>query len=113
MDYIDPLLVEYFNRLLDLLETQEVQLVFVWYPSTAEYEHAAAQYFPVANHLSEMYALLAGREDVIVFDYHDVLYDQYELFTDNDHLNTAGAEIFTQLLLVDLKEKGVTWEVRP
>jgi hypothetical protein len=113
VDSIDPLVVEYFYRLLDLLETQDVQLVFVWYPATAEYEHAAAEYFPVGNHLSEMYALLAGRGDVIVLDYHDLFYDQYELFTDNDHMNTAGAEILTQMLLADLKDEGVTWKVKP
>jgi hypothetical protein len=113
VEHIDPLVVEYFNRLLDLFEAQDVQLVFVWYPATAEYTDAAAQYFPVANHLSEINALLAGRQDPIILDYHEIFYGQYEWFADNDHLNTAGAEILTQLLLADLKDEGVSWEGGP
>lgn len=111
--YIDPLVVTYFNRLLDLLEEEGVKMVFISYPSTQFYREAAAEYFPVADHISRMEALLEGREDVLILDYHALLPDRNDLFTNADHLNTDGARIFTQILLADLEENGITWELPP
>ncbi len=108
--YIDPLVAEYFNRLLDLLEEEDVQIVLVSFPSTPDYQNAAAQYFSVEDHLAEMEALIGDRENVLILDYHNLFSDRYDLFVNADHLNINGARVFTQILLADLEKNGITWD---
>jgi len=110
VEYIDPLVVNYFNRLLDLLEDKGVQIVLVSFPSTPDYQNAVNEYISVEDHLANMEALVEGRENVLVLDYHDLFLDHYEYFVNSDHLNTAGAKVFTQILLRDLENNGITWE---
>lgn len=107
--YLDPLMVDYFNRLLDLLEEGGVQLVFVWYPLTEEYVEAAGEYVSVEGHLAEMQKLLAGRENVVFLDYHDLFFAHPEYFSNADHLNIAGANALTLQLIEDLAELGIEW----
>ena len=111
-DYIDPLVVDYFNRLLDLLEAEGVQVVLVNFPTSSPYQEVAAEYLPIEDHMAQMEALVEGRENVLLLDYHDMFADRLDVFRDADHLNTSGAKILTQRLLADLQKNGITWEVR-
>ncbi len=108
-EYITPLEVVYFNRLLDLLEAHQVQIVFVWYPVTELYYQQAERFAPVDDHFATMQSLFADRDNVIWLDYHDLYWDHPEYFSDSDHMNVDGAEVFTELLVHDLAANGVTW----
>jgi hypothetical protein len=110
VEYVDPLIVKYFNRLLDLLEEEGVQMVFVIFPTSTEYQNAVAEYVQIEDHMAKMESLLIDRENVLILDYHDLFTDRYDVFIDADHLNTDGAKILTSVLLADLKENGITWE---
>lgn len=105
--YLDGVMLDYFYRLLDLLESHDVQVVFVWYPVTDLYYDFVSEYVPVELHISTIEGLLADRQPVLILDYHDFLSGQYEYFYDSTHLNMAGAPIFTQVLIEDLTEAGV------
>lgn len=105
----DPLLAAYFNRLLDLLADEQVQVVLVWYPTTEAYYQQAGSYFPVDEHFAEVQSLLGDRDNVLWLDYHTLFYDQLEYFRDSDHLNVEGAQVFTEQLIQDLEANGITW----
>ncbi len=113
VEYVDPLIVKYFNLLLDLLEEEGVQMVFVIFPTSTEYQNAVAEYVQIEDHMAKMEALLRGREHVLILDYHDMFVDRYDVFIDADHLNTDGAKILTSGLLADLEKNGITWEAEP
>lgn len=105
--YMDHVLVDYFYRLLDLLDMYGITVVLVYYPVTDTYYQAAADYIPVEDHLAAVEHLVAERPPALILDYHDLFFGQLEYFSDSDHLNVDGAEIFTDLLIQNLQEAGL------
>jgi hypothetical protein len=105
--YKDEVLVEYFLRLLDLLDLYDITVVLVYYPFTELYYDAASEYIPVQSHLSMVESLVAEQPPALILDYHDLFFGQLDYFSDSDHLNVAGAAIFTDLLIKDLTEAGL------
>ena len=104
--YMEETLVDYFLRLLDLLESHGVQVVLVWYPVTEGYYEQAARYIPADSHLEAVRELIADRARLPVYDYHDLFWEHPGYFSDSDHLNGMGAEVFTEVLIQDLEGEG-------
>ncbi|MGD2027714.1 MAG: hypothetical protein PVI99_07845, partial [Anaerolineales bacterium] len=84
--YMEETLVEYFLRLLDLLESHGAQVVLVWYPVTEGYYEQAARYIPADSHLETVKELIAERAQLPIYDYHDLFWGHPEHFSDSDHL---------------------------
>lgn len=103
----DRYLLDYFYRLLDLLDEYNVQVVFIWYPITEEYYQYAGQYVMTEAHLAKIRELLADRSPALILDYHDLFFGHPEYFADSNHLNGHGAEFFTNLLVEDLTREGL------
>ena len=97
----------YFYRLLDLLVANDVQIVFVWYPTVEEYYQGVNGYLPVEQHYATMQSLIADYPVLAYLDYHDALWEHPEYFADSDHLNPHGAEIFTEMIVEDLHNRGI------
>lgn len=106
-DYMDGVMVDYFWLLLDLLNTYGVKTVLVFFPITEYYYERVSDYLPVEDHITMVKSLLTEYPSVKIFDYHDLFFGHLEYFSDADHLNVYGAEIFTQKLIEDLTAVGV------
>lgn len=108
-DYLAPIEVTYFNRLLDMLEAQQVQIVFVWYPISEEYYEQSSGFVPVEDHFATMQNLFGDRENTLWLDYHDLFWEVPAYYRDSDHLNVDGAQVFTEQFIRDLEANGVSW----
>lgn len=107
--YFDPIVVEYQNRLLALLDEYGIQVVFVWYPVTEMYIQQVEKFVPVEEHFAAVQSMFGGQADALWLDYHDLLFGHLELFGDPTHVNYEGAQIFTEQFLQDLQTNGIVW----
>lgn len=105
--YISEDVVDYFYRLLDLLEANDIQVVLVWYPITDTYYEAAREYIQPDLHLEAVRALLVDARPALILDYHDIFDGRPHFFKDPDHVNIYGAEVVTDLLVEDLTAAGL------
>ena len=106
-DYMDAAVVEYFQRLIDLLNEYEVSVVLVWYPTSNYYYESVGEYISVETHLGRVEDLVEESQVDAVLDYHDLFFDHPEYFTDPDHLNIIGASTMTDRLVEDLTSAGL------
>ena len=104
-DYLDPLLLEYFLRMLELLKDHDVNVVLIRFPVTEEYLDGVSEYVSIEGFYEELEEILGENGfDYPILDYHDLYYGQYHLFNDPDHLNVTGAELFSLIVRDDLLE---------
>lgn len=103
-NYMDPLLFEYFLRMLELLQAHDIYVVLIRFPVTEEYLESVSQYISIEDFYEEVIEILAENGfDYLILDYHDLYYGQYHLFNDPDHLNVSGAELFSLIVRDDLR----------
>lgn len=101
---IDPLLMEYFQKILRLARTYEIEVVFVRYPHPQGY----AETLKTMGIERESYynEIMAGVDEILPsyrsFDYYDLLFDHAEYFSDPDHVNDIGAEIVSKKIAEEL-----------
>lgn len=105
---LDPDLLAYFLRMVDLLETHGVKVVLVRYPVTEWYGEESKQYVSVKDFYRTIEDGLTKNDSMfIMLDYHDLFWGQDELFLDSDHLNATGAEQISIRIKEDLDRLGV------
>jgi hypothetical protein len=95
--------IYYFLKLINLLESHDISIVYVWYPITQEYYLEASKYVPAddfINLVAEMVPL--DWKSNPIFDYHDLYWGQNHLFYNAGHLNSTGAKLFSQRLQTDI-----------
>lgn len=93
----------YAKKIVDLAEAYNKKIVFVKYPVTQEYlQGVASTNFSIEDHYEKVIPKLNTSRNIIVLDYQEFLEDQPELFYDSHHLNSYGAEIFSEDLNKEL-----------
>ncbi len=104
-DVLDPDLLAYFFRILELARDNNIQVVLVRFPVTAEYYSSAKVIPSIDRHYENLDSILAlnGYSFIPIFNYHDIFWGRYDLFSDPDHLNERGAIVFTKMLKEDLE----------
>jgi len=103
-DYLDKDLLAYFLKTLDLCQQHNIPVVLVRYPTTKIYFEEVSALIHVNRLYEEIYSSLEGYSEIPILDYHDLYWNQPELFWDPYHLNVTGAEQFTTVLKDDLIE---------
>lgn len=101
---LDPDILNYFLRTLDLLESYDIEVVLIRYPVTTWYIDEVNALFSIEEYYQKIdEAIQAQGYQVKILDYHDLFWGQDDLFFDTDHLNGEGAKLFTsKYLLPDL-----------
>ncbi|MBT8397823.1 MAG: hypothetical protein KJN92_12705, partial [Gemmatimonadetes bacterium] len=94
----DPMMLEYFRKILELCEVTGKEVLLVRYPVTDECLAAAVDSFGVDPALPGPEALAARYGHFPLQEYWRAFGDRPELFFDPDHLNQAGAREFTRML---------------
>ena len=92
-----------FEDFLSYCKKNNIELVLVYTPEYFE----AQQYFENRTAILQMYAQLSAKYEHLFLDYSNhELCKKKELFFNSQHLNKEGSEIFSRLLVTDLKEKS-------
>jgi len=112
----DPLLVEYYIKILELAKENNITVILVKYPVLKQYdEELNNMNVTKDDYYDYIYALASTYLDkYYVLDYYSLFFNQtnYEFttsdyFSDPDHVNTMGAEILSQKVSTDLKKNGL------
>ncbi len=102
-NHIDPETERYFLASLALLQSQGIDFVFIKYPVPWEYYQEVNKLMDVPGYYEKVTATLHEQyPGALVLDYQDIFFDSPQYFSDSDHLNAAGAVVFTQILRQDL-----------
>lgn len=108
-EIIDPVLLEYFYKILDLAEKNNINLIFIKYPLTEEYYQEALKFIPdTQNYYNSVLYKIHNYKNILLLDYQLLYGKKPELFKDSDHLNSAGAVEFSRLLEKDLMKNNLT-----
>lgn len=103
--------IEKVSAIIDLCHAHRLRPVLITTPITdvlnAIYDEKTPEFFTTFRRFSA--DLCERYPDVPYFDYsHDKTFSaRHELFTDGDHLNNAGAALFTKTLVADLRRAGI------
>ncbi len=104
---VDPILVACFIDILNIAETENVNVVLVSYPVTREYRYCVQQNFG-GIHIDSLATSLLNEEYCIhYFDYTGILNDHPSCFMDIDHLNIKGAQLLSSRLISDMRNSGI------
>lgn len=99
------------SEMIELCESHHLRPVLITTPITDVlnriYDEKTPDFFATFHQFSA--DLRERYPDVPYFDYsHDEAFSgRHELFADGDHLNNAGAELFTKTLVADLQKEGL------
>ncbi len=103
---ISEISFEYFMKALDLAKKNDINVIFIKYPVSEEYDQLL-----VENKVSrdDYYSFIFERvnfslSDYLVLDYHDIFFDNPDYFADSDHLNHMGAELLSSRVYMDLQK---------
>ena len=99
--------VNYFNRIARLCREHGLTLVWVRFPASEQYHSQLTQRLPLAEWQAQVESLLKQNQNVILLDYHDFFFGRNEFFVDPNHLNEAGATLFTDLICRLLVGRGL------
>jgi len=101
---IDQQTFHYFLEILRIAKENKMNVIFVKYPLSKEYnleieKHNLARKEYYDEIFSEVDKVI---EKYVVLDYYDIFFDKPEYFNDSEHLNNAGAAVFSQKLNEDI-----------
>lgn len=102
--YFDSSIKYYFDKILNLCQDHNVQVVLVRYPQTQEFNYEERKIVPAAKLIKEIDSI-ATRYSVYrgTLDYHELFINNPDYFFDPDHLNIKGSDLLTKRLVKDLK----------
>jgi hypothetical protein len=107
---ISDLSFEYFMRILRLARKNNINVIFIKYPVSKEYDEVITQHNITKNDYYNR--IFNSTESILgqslVLDYYDIFFNSSDYFADSDHLNYVGAEIFSKRVYQDLKRNNLT-----
>ena len=95
-------LMSLFEGFLAYCKQHNIMVIGVHYPVTTDYQNAGVS--TNARELEELHEQYRNLPLAAHFDYYHAFDHQQNYFRDPDHLNTAGAIVFSQMLMNDLRE---------
>ncbi len=107
-DLIDVSQMEYFSKILELAKAKGINVVLIKYPLAKEYDSLLANNLKSAReeYYDDIFLTINSTlgANYAVLDYSDLFFDYPDYFSDAEHLNYLGAEVFSKKLSIDLKE---------
>jgi len=101
-EIINENLLNSLLKILDLAENNNKIVVFIKYPLTKEYILAIKNKgIDIDDYYSRLESYILKYPNIYLFDYQDLFDNSF--FTDEDHLNVKGSEIFSKQVSEDLQ----------
>ena len=104
-DLIDPNLLSYYERIIQLAESHGVKVILIRSPLSKEYQSFISE--PVKQDIDKLASQIRLKYNLPLLDYRTAFNDQQENFLDEDHLNSDGSKILGQLIIKDLKKFNI------
>ncbi|MCF8372385.1 MAG: hypothetical protein K9H64_12225 [Bacteroidales bacterium] len=102
-DPFDAILRDYFVRILDFCQKQDIKVYLMKMPLAKEYVEACNKYFSVDDYYQKIYALSSRYPSVKnIFDFQDYFFGQQHFLRNPDHANMEGAQVFSTMLAKEL-----------
>jgi hypothetical protein len=104
---LDPLMQEYFKKILEYARDNNITAILVRYPYTSEYDSEFAKSnidLSIEQYYYEITSAASSISDFYVLDYYSAFFDKPEYFSDAHHLNAEGALVLTQMIKQDLAD---------
>lgn len=101
--FINDDLYAVFEEFFDFAWAQDIKVIGVLYPITLEYNEALLRFDEKTGNITALRERYKAIPLSATLDYTHVFDNHQEYFSDTDHLNRAGAEKFTSILLKDLE----------
>jgi len=95
---VDQRLVGVFDEFLRRAEVRGIKVIGVRFPLSNDYQAAAPE-----GGRAEVEEVYAQKKFFGVLDYRNLFSGHEEYFTDPDHLNSEGGNVFTKVLVKDLQ----------
>ena len=93
-----------------MAQSKNKKIILIKYPVTKEYKAALeAKGINRENFYSNLDKSISKYKNMRILDYQD-LFDDNSLFSDSNHLNKNGAEIFSKKLNEDLRKLNIANE---
>jgi len=104
-DIVNPALIDSFLKIIDLLKSHHKTIILIKYPVTAEYLNALdLQGIDRTAYYANIYTRLPKYDNLYLWDFQETYKNNEELFSDPDHLNAQGADIFSRQIYGKMKE---------
>lgn len=107
---INNVSLEYFVKTVELAKEKNINVIFIKYPVSKEYDEALIQ-----NNVSreDHYNKIFTEVDKVlknytILDYYSLFANNSDYFYDSDHLNNIGAENFSKKINEDLKKLNLS-----
>ncbi|MEM7129580.1 MAG: hypothetical protein AAF702_24820 [Chloroflexota bacterium] len=104
-DVLDSTAIYYFDRIMSIATTANLQVVLIKHPVSHEYYVAASRFVNTGEFYDRLATLTTSKYDVIVLDHQKTYFDQNDLFVNSDHLNVEGRRRFTYTIRDELSNK--------
>ncbi len=105
----EDLSMESFIEILSFAKEKQLKVVLITTPKTELYIYNINRINPNAyeeriyTHISNCEQIIGRDIPFLDYSHDDLFINNYDYFRDDDHLNEKGAELFTAILLQDLK----------
>lgn len=98
ISYFSPIAIKYLNRIAELCEKHNVDIIFISYPTTIYYRELVGSKSDKINALVDK---LKNNFEISIehYDFSAALDNCPECFKDVHHVNKHGATLFTEMLL--------------
>jgi hypothetical protein len=103
---ISSVSLEYFLKTLELAKENNINIIFIKYPISNEYDGVMKEKgFDRGGYYEEISNKIRNKlgDNYVILDYYNLFFDHSEYFTNPDHLNYKGAEIISERIKEDLK----------
>jgi hypothetical protein len=100
-----PIALEYFGKTLELARENNITVILLKSPVSKEYDEGAAYMNITKDDYYEAVFEAANQavDEFFILDYYSSYFNNTEYFSDADHLNCHGSEVFSKKLSDDLK----------
>ncbi|MBU0691292.1 hypothetical protein KKC97_13305 [bacterium] len=103
----EPVLIEFFEKILKLCESKNIPVILLSLPVTREYYECGKNEFGIGTEHHELDSVLARYSKIYRLDYTDMFFDRNEYFADPDHVNEAGANLLSKKIAEDIAVLGL------
>ena len=95
----DPVLVEYFEKILDYCKEKDIDVYLMKLPMAKEYIKACNTFFSVDDYYKKINKIAENYSSVKqIFDYQGYFFEEEQYLRNPDHVNTEGARLFSKML---------------
>ncbi|WMN07696.1 hypothetical protein QYS48_29560 [Marivirga arenosa] len=93
----------YLEKIVEICTENNIQLVLVKYPITKYHYYKHSTCFEPTHYYHKLNSVVLAYENVLIFDYQKIYFENYTKFRDGHHLSGAARDEFSSLIREELE----------